>query len=126
MLPVEYVNTRDNDVADLESRELDLDDWRITDDTWLMIEGAFGPHDWDRFVGPHDWDRFASMENRRCRRYTANGINQSATGRRLFRNHGRTWRFKKAAQGVSNLGVCWGRNSFVSMRRFECRARDLS
>ena len=49
-------------MADEESRELDLDDWAITDDAWLQIENAFGPH---------DWDRFASMENRRCRRYTA-------------------------------------------------------
>ena len=62
LLPVEYVNTLDNDVADLESRELDPDDWAITDVAWSLIESAFGPH---------DWDRFASMENRRCQRYTA-------------------------------------------------------
>ena len=62
LLPVEYVNTLDNDVADLESRELDPDDWAISDCAWAQIETAFGPH---------DWDRFASMENRRCRRYTA-------------------------------------------------------
>ena len=62
LLPVEYVNTLDNDVADLESRELDPDDWEITDVAWSLIESAFGPH---------DWDRFASMENRRCQRYTA-------------------------------------------------------
>jgi len=62
LLPVEYVNTKDNTVADEESRELDLDDWAITDEAWWQIENAFGPH---------DWDRFASMENRRCQRYTA-------------------------------------------------------
>ena len=62
LLPVEYVNTKDNDVADQESRELDPDDWAITDSAWELIERSFGPH---------DWDRFASMENRRCERYTA-------------------------------------------------------
>ena len=62
LLPVEYVNTKDNDVADQESREPDPDDWAITDSAWELIESRFGPH---------DWDRFASMENRRCERYTA-------------------------------------------------------
>jgi len=62
LLPVEYVNTLDNDVADLESRELDPDDWEVSDAAWSVIERAFGPH---------DWDRFASMENRRCLKYTA-------------------------------------------------------
>ena len=62
LLPVEYVNTKDNDVADQESRELDQDDWAISDAVWALVEGAFGPH---------DWDRFASMENRRCKLYTA-------------------------------------------------------
>ena len=37
LLPVEYVNTLDNDVADLESRELDPDDWEITDVSWHLI-----------------------------------------------------------------------------------------
>ena len=60
--PVEYVNTKDNDVADQESRELDQDDWAISDAAWALVEEAFGPH---------DWDRFASMENRRCKLYTA-------------------------------------------------------
>ena len=45
-----YVNTLDNDVADLESRELDPDDWAISDCAWAQIETAFGPHDWDRFA----------------------------------------------------------------------------
>ena len=62
LLPVEYVNTKDNDVADQESRELDQDDWAISDAVWALVEGAFGPH---------DWDRFAPMENRRCTLYTA-------------------------------------------------------
>ena len=62
LLPVEYVNTKDNDVADQESRELDQDDWAISDAAWALVEEAFGPH---------DWDRFASMENRRCKLYTA-------------------------------------------------------
>ncbi len=44
LLPVEYVNTKDNDVADLESRELDPDDWIISDCAWEQMEIAFGPH----------------------------------------------------------------------------------
>ena len=50
LLPVEYVNTKDNDVADQESRELDPGDWEITDSAWELIKSSFGPREVGRPV----------------------------------------------------------------------------
>lgn len=62
LLPVSYVNTADNEVADAESRMADNTDWTISDEAWRLVERAFGPH---------SWDRFADMHNTRCERFTA-------------------------------------------------------
>jgi hypothetical protein len=62
LLPVEYVNTKDNDWADARSREFDMSDWEISDAVWRLI---------DQRWGPHTWDRFAAVTNTRCSKFTA-------------------------------------------------------
>ena len=62
LLPVDYVNSRNNKAADEESRASDTSDWVVTDQAWDVIEAAYGPH---------TWDRFAAHTNTRCASFSA-------------------------------------------------------
>jgi hypothetical protein len=62
LLPVTYVNTKDNEWADARSREFDTSDWTLSHACWCLIENQWGPH---------TWDRFAEILNTKCASFTA-------------------------------------------------------
>jgi len=61
-LSVSWIRRTENQIADLLSREIDFDDWSVSDDLFRDMQTRFGPH---------SVDRFADARNRRLHRFNS-------------------------------------------------------
>ncbi len=79
-LKLTWIPREENKKADAYSREVDMDDWEISDKVFQSLEEKFGPH---------NFDRFADSQNRKCKRFSS--LN-----------------WEKGSQGIDALSFNWG------------------